>query len=101
MTTIIYEPDWPKMRFMGHAGSGPHGHDLVCAAVSTLTGTLAAALEDRGIEAEAEQGDGTVTIRAKPTAAQWKDCGLIFETIEAGARLLEMKYPEFVNTMRM
>ena len=100
MTTIIFEPDFPRMRFKGHAGSGPYGQDLVCAAVSTLAGTLAAALEEWGIGADVTQGDGDVSIQAKPTLQQWRDAALIFETIEAGAELLEKKYPEHVNTMR-
>ncbi|OUQ12087.1 hypothetical protein B5E84_19360 [Lachnoclostridium sp. An14] len=30
----------------GHAGAGPYGHDIVCAAVSALTFTLEAALRE-------------------------------------------------------
>jgi uncharacterized protein YsxB (DUF464 family) len=31
----------------GHAGAGPRGHDIVCAAVSVLVRTAAAVLSDR------------------------------------------------------
>lgn len=32
--------DQIRIRISGHAGAGPHGYDLVCAAVSTLTQSL-------------------------------------------------------------
>ena len=101
MTTIIFEQELNRIRFKGHAQAGPAGHDLVCAAVSTLAGTLAAALESRVIDAEVRQGDGDITIRAKPSLRQKHDCGQIYLTIASGAELLKKRYPEHVNVMWM
>lgn len=33
------------IRVLGHSGYAPHGQDIVCAAVSTLTQTLVASIE--------------------------------------------------------
>lgn len=43
MTKIKYSDsgEWITLRAIGHAGYGPKGMDVVCAAVSALTQTLA------------------------------------------------------------
>ncbi len=47
--------DQIRIRVSGHAGAGPHGYDLVCAAVSALTQSLeinaerAEALDEAGL----------------------------------------------------
>lgn len=38
--TSINNGEQIRIRVSGHAGAGPHGHDLVCAAVSALTQSL-------------------------------------------------------------
>ena len=41
-------PDSAEFTVKGHSGAAEAGSDIVCAAVSALTGTLAAALLERG-----------------------------------------------------
>ena len=41
MIRVIYHPQHNRLTADGHAGSGPQGHDLVCAAISALALTLA------------------------------------------------------------
>ena len=41
MTEITYNHQEKKVTIKGHAQSGEYGNDLVCAAVSALTYTLA------------------------------------------------------------
>ena len=41
MVVIDYNRQFPRVTVKGHAGTAPAGQDLVCAAVSTLTYTLA------------------------------------------------------------
>ena len=57
---IIYRlPDQTITGFelSGHADSGPHGHDLVCAAVSAVTfGMTNAVMKHSGIEPMVDQG---------------------------------------------
>ncbi|GEN56009.1 hypothetical protein GCM10012290_09470 [Halolactibacillus alkaliphilus] len=57
---IIYRlPDTSIQGFelSGHADSGPHGHDLVCAAVSAVTfGMTNAVMKHSGIEPIIDQG---------------------------------------------
>lgn len=43
MITVTIAPD--ELHVAGHAGAGPPGHDIVCAAVSVLVQTLAASIE--------------------------------------------------------
>ena len=50
----------------GHAGAGPPGHDLVCAAVSTLVQTLVssiAELTDDNIESDLRPGVAEIQYR--------------------------------------
>jgi hypothetical protein len=58
---IIYRlPDQTINGFelSGHADSGPHGHDLVCAAVSAVTfGMTNAVMKHSGIEPIIDQGN--------------------------------------------
>lgn len=86
----------------GHAGYGPKGSDIVCAAVSMLSQSLAAALE----QAEKDgflgcfhylAGDGSVEIQAT-ISSQGRDtvAGMVRMTI-AGLRLLEERYPGHVS----
>ncbi len=97
MTDIVYAPAALCVRVQGHAGAGEKGKDIVCAAASMLSGTLAAALHNYGIEAVTSMQDGDVLIRAKPQLRQMQTCRTIFETVLSGAELLAAKEPEHVR----
>lgn len=46
----------------GHAGWGPRGKDIVCAAASALTDTIILSLERlAGVDADVESGDGYIS----------------------------------------
>lgn len=55
-----------EIRVTGHAGAGPPGHDIVCAAVSTLVATLNNALEELTydkFDAEIQPGEAVFRYR--------------------------------------
>ena len=77
MIRASYCRDAPKITVTGHAGSAPHGHDLVCAGVSTLVYTLAfhvQKLERAGLCANAQvrllPGDAEVACTPLPGQRQ-------------------------------
>ena len=85
----------------GHAGYAPKGEDIVCAGVSTLWGTLLAALD-----AEERSGNGSVSVR---------DCIVAFRPAEdradkiedivgvrwRGFLLLAASYADYVSAERL
>lgn len=96
---IRVEYDAPALRLWveGHAQSGPPGQDLVCAAVSGLTVTLAEALrqmesQGRGA-AELRIGSGSAFLAFRPEAEHQKEARIRMETVFLGLRLLGEKFP--------
>ncbi len=85
VTTIVYDPAGPELRFSGHAGAGAPGRDLVCAALSTLLYTLIAAAP----EAAVELGEGSARVRGGDGGA--------YAVVAAGLRLLAAEYPRHVR----
>ena len=85
VTTIVYDPAGPELRFSGHAGAGAPGRDLVCAALSTLLYTLIAAEP----EAAVELGEGSARVRGGDGGA--------YAVVAAGLRLLAAEYPRHVR----
>lgn len=86
MTRIILKPH--ELTAEGHAGYGPHGQDIVCAAISVLAQTLAACVEDQAEEAEIMPG--YVHIR-------WVDETEAAKVIKRGFELLCEAYPNHVS----
>lgn len=83
----------------GHAGWAPRGSDLVCAGVSVLTATLAAAVTELweqgrlNTQPEIAMGKGKAKILCReetPEALQ------AFQTVLSGYRLLARQYPQNV-----
>ena len=77
----------------GHANSAAYGKDLICAAVSALTLTLAANVEKlEGAEISLVPGDSRI------------QCGLdaasVFDCVCKGYELLAGKFPEYVCYLR-
>ena len=74
----------------GHANSDRYGRDLICAAVSSLTLTLAANVEgNEGAEISLEPGNSR--IQCNPDAAD------VFDCVCKGFELLAGKFPEYVH----
>ena len=99
MIRVTYYRQYNRVTVEGHAGSGPKGHDLICAAVSALALTLAGNvfyMETQeavyGVVTKLEEGNAEIQCtpyrRYKDSVAQ------IFRSICVGFELLATKYPE-------
>ena len=99
MIHVTYYREYNRVTIDGHAGTGPEGHDLVCAAVSALALTLAgnvAYMEAQeavyGVVTDLKEGDAEIQCtpyrRYKDSVAQ------IYRAICVGFELLATKYPE-------
>lgn len=98
MINVTYYRQYNRATVEGHAGSGPEGHDLVCAAVSALTQTLAAnvsnmeaqeAVYDTIIKLE----EGNAEIQCTPYRRYKDSVAQIYRAICAGFELLSTKHP--------
>lgn len=102
MVVIDYNRQFPRVTVKGHAGTAPAGQDLVCAAVSTLTYTLAenvAQLHRLGKVAEPEirLENGDAEISCVPSGAYKNIVRAFFEAVCIGFALLEEKYPDVIS----
>lgn len=102
MVVIDYDRKYLRVTVTGHAGTAPAGMDLVCAAVSTLTYTLAenvAQLHRLGKVAEPEirLENGDAEISCTPSGAYKNIVRAFFEAVCIGFALLEEKYPDAVS----
>lgn len=98
MLKITYEREKSRVRLVGHAHYGETGHDLVCAAASMLTHTLAAFVRDIGGE-DAEirllRGDSLISCRVDEP---YRDRTVeIFDRICRGFALLQENFPACVD----
>jgi uncharacterized protein YsxB (DUF464 family) len=86
-------------RAAGHAGAGPRGQDIVCAAVSVLSRSLVRALQDKegvNIQADApERGVFSVAINYSDHARQFLRGTGTF--LLEGLNSIAEEYPEFCN----
>lgn len=92
MTTV--EISGTSLTAKGHAGYGPLGRDVVCAAVSILTQTLAECL----LRQESKGSVADVSLKLEPGDAEirWKGEAECLPAIETGFELLNGSYPEYV-----
>lgn len=92
--------DLRGFRVTGHAGYGPKGGDIVCAAVSALAQTAVLSLQDQ-VEGEPEVviSDGDLRCRLpadlSPTGA--RTAGIILRTIEVGLNTIAADYKRYVQ----
>lgn len=99
MTNITYNSPSFRLRAEGHSGYGEHGQDIVCAAVSALTQTLALALQGRGICYTMRKSNDRALfeITARPECEQRYPCLVVYETITAGLEQLARDYPDHIK----
>jgi uncharacterized protein YsxB (DUF464 family) len=102
MIQVTYYRQYNRVTVEGHAGSGPEGHDLVCAAVSALTLTLAANVSymraQDGIHGEILKLDeGNAEIQCTPYRRYKDSVEQIYRSICVGFELLATKYPENIS----
>ncbi len=85
------------IRAEGHAGYEP-GHDIVCAAISTLMQTLYAGLDSVcHAETRKKQEDGMMMVVAYAGKDNRKETHAIFQGILCGLQLIAREYPEYVK----
>ncbi len=91
------------LRVRGHAGMGAPGADPVCAAVSALTDTAAAAAEylsRNGLltgEPWIEGSPGVMAVIAQPKPEYLGEVLMVFWTIQVGLNALAKAYPQAVT----
>lgn len=79
----------------GHAGYGPAGADIVCAACSMLIYTLKQALEQADLLLLAEFTGGNAKVIGRRCAQSEH----VFDTVLAGYGLLAQNYPAHVEVV--
>ena len=102
MINVTYYRQYNRVTIKGHAGSGPEGHDLVCASVSALALTLAgnvSYMESQdavhGVITKLEEGNAE--IQCTPYRRYKDSVEQIFRSICVGFELLATKYPENIS----
>ena len=89
MIQIRFDPQVPLVEAKGHAGTGPKGEDLVCAAVTALVLTLKANAEATG--GRGEVGPGFARIRGGQNAQG------DFRAVCRGFEILSRAFPQAVR----
>lgn len=103
MTEIVFDNKNLKVTIKGHAMSDEKGKDLVCAAVSALTYTLAENIEAysehfEGIKAHIrlDEGDAEISMTEHPKVFDGL-LSIVFTTVCTGFERLARTYPENVK----
>lgn len=97
MIDVVYEPRLHRVTVKGHAGAAEKGKDLVCAAVSALTYTLAANVLRCTTEHHARLTEGDAEIVCAVSSSNRAEVDCIFTAICTGYKLLADNFPEFIN----
>ena len=102
MIHVTYYRQFHRVTVEGHAGSGPEGHDLVCASVSALALTLAGNVSymeaQRAVnDVVIKLGEGNAEIQCTPHRRYKDSAGQIFRAVCVGFELLATKYPENIS----
>ena len=93
-----------RLTVEGHAGSGDHGHDLVCASASILAFTVAQIVKNMeqsgnldGMPCvELNEGNACILVRCKNNAS-YAEAKHTFSVAETGYSLLAHNYPQYVE----
>lgn len=102
MIHVVYHRTYNRVTVEGHAGSGPEGHDLVCAAVSALAMTLAgnvAYMQAQGAvyDVMTKLEEGSAEIQCSPYRRYKDSVEQIYRAICVGFELLATKYPDNIS----
>ena len=102
MTRILYDERDFSLSAEGHAGAGERGSDLVCAAVSALMETLAAAVSARkeALRPRVLRAPGRYLVSCSPAKSQRALCRAVFRTVFTGLELVANQYPDFVSARK-
>ena len=94
MIQVIIQPG--SIQVTGHAGAGPPGHDLVCAAVSTLVQTFvrsAEELTDVQLHSDIAPGGAFVRYEGSPQVQ------LLADSFFVGVQGVAEAYPQCVQVL--
>lgn len=91
MIKITSEPQAYRVTVEGHSGSAPKGEDLVCAACSIVTLTLAEMVLTVCEDREVELREGFAKIRGTERAAEY------FDFARTAYKALATEFPEYVT----
>lgn len=102
MITVTYHRKYHRVTVEGHAAFDAAGKDVICAAASMITFTLADRVLElcNGEQATApvtELKSGNATVSCKPKSRYDAVITLIFDTVCSGYRLLSENYPENIK----
>ena len=98
MIEVTYYRQYNRVTVKGHAGSGPEGHDLVCAAVSALALTLAGNVaymesQEAVYSSIIKLDEGDAEIQCTPYRRYKASVEQVLRSICVGFELLATKYP--------
>lgn len=102
MINVTYNRKYNRVTVEGHAGSGPEGHDLVCASVSALALTLAGNVsymeaQEAVWDVTTKLEEGNAEIQCTPYRRYRDSVEQIFRSICVGFELLATKYPANIS----
>ncbi len=101
MIIVKYDLNNFLLDIEGHAEYAPHGQDIVCAAVSALSQTLAAWLLEYApcmeAEPEIELREGELHIRCSPKSIWRCEVLLLYQFVIKGLRQIAGEYPLHVQ----
>lgn len=84
-----------KITIEGHAGFAPHGHDIVCAAVSALAQTFVASVEEMTADnIKSDMTAGRAVIEYESLSEESK---LLMDSFLLGIRMIAAEYPDNVK----
>ena len=93
VTVIHHENLIESIEINGHAGSGPKGHDLVCAAVSAIiTGGANALSNKNNYHIELESGHALIEMKETD-----EDGSKVLSTVWVMLKTVEESYSQFVK----
>lgn len=100
--SVKFEPRRKRIKINGHAGSGPLGNDIVCAAVTILALTIDSnvqTLESNNFVKVNKRniGSGNAEFDISTHEKNDKTVELILDTILTGYRILSYQYPDYVK----
>ncbi|MBE6136348.1 MAG: ribosomal-processing cysteine protease Prp [Erysipelotrichaceae bacterium] len=92
--TVIHQDNLIKsIEINGHAGSGPKGHDLVCAAVSAIITGGANALDNKkNYKVVLESGHALIEMKEKD-----EDGNKVLSTVWVMLKTVEESYSQFIK----
>lgn len=102
MIHVTYHRQFNRVTVKGHAGSGPDGHDLLCAACSALALTLAVnvsnmAAQDAVHDVSIDLSEGNAEIQCTAYRRYRDSVAQVYRTVCAGFEVLSTQYPENIS----